>query len=252
LRLFLQTAIMFRPLLIICLTATMATADFTTTMDFRDWLIGEESIGRESPFGFQGSIVNIDQNKTTIHAVFDQDSGDLSTKYHQPNNTNSFTFTFAPNYISAQVAKPDARATTYDVDCSGKGVESSKYYGEEDYTCTISLWGSAFSSEKCADGAWGIRKSTRSSWFCDENGVQSNTWTESADHVTTQRKQVVLTAGLEKLGAQATEATTMPTATPSPSATVSAPARETGGVSAARVADVAMVWVGAAVAVAMV
>jgi hypothetical protein len=70
--------------------------------------------------------------------------------------------------------------------------------------------------------------------------------------VTTERKQVVLTAGLEKLGAQATEATTTPTATPSASATVSGPARETGGVSAARVADVAMVWVGAAVAVAMV
>ncbi|CAN9094414.1 unnamed protein product [Alternaria alternata] len=150
---------MFRPLLIATLTA-LAAADFTTTMDFRDWLLGEDSIGRatEHPFGFRGSLVNIDQNKTTIHAQFDQDSGDLSSKYHVANNSNSFTFTFAPDYISARMAKPDWWQTTYDVNCSGPG--------------------------------------------------------------------------LEKLGAEATEATVTPTATASASPTISGPARETGGASA--------------------
>jgi hypothetical protein len=109
---------MFRTFLIASLMA-MATADFTTTMDFRDWLIGDETYSPYPPFGFQGSIVNIEQDKTTIHAQLDQDSGDLATKYHLLNNTNSFTFTFAPNYISAQIAGPDPRATTRDVKCSG-------------------------------------------------------------------------------------------------------------------------------------
>ncbi|CAN9235378.1 unnamed protein product [Alternaria alternata] len=186
---------MFRPLLIATLTA-LAAADFTTTMDFRDWLLGEDSIGRatEHPFGFRGSLVNIDQNKTTIHAQFDQDSGDLSSKYHVANNSNSFTFTFAPDYISARMAKPDWWQTTYD----------------------------------------------------------SATWRQkSLEDYTTQRKQIVLTAGLEKLGAEATEATVTPTATASASPTISGPARETGGAGAVRAADIAMVCVGAAIAVGM-
>lgn len=244
---------MFRPLLIASLTA-LAAADFTTTMEFRDWLLGEDSIGRatEHPFGFRGSLVNIDQNKTTIHAQFDQDSGDLSSKYHVANNTSSFTFTFAPDYISARMAKPDWWQTTYDVDCSGPGSRATEYIDVAANTCTVSLWGAAFSSEKCRDGAWGIRKSTRSSWFCDENGVQSATWRQkSLEDYTSQRKQIVLTAGLEKLGAEATEATVTHTATASASPTISGPARETGGAGAVRAADIAMVCVGAAVAVGM-
>ncbi|CAN9080678.1 unnamed protein product [Alternaria alternata] len=163
-------------------------------MEFRDWLLGEDGIGRATapPFGFRGSLVNIDQNKTTIHAQFDQDSGDLSSKYHVANNTNSFTFTFAPDYISAQMAKPEWWQTTYDVDCSGPGSKATEYI---------------------------------------------------------DRKQIVLTAGLEKLGAEATEATVTPTATASASPTISGPARETGGAGAVRAADIAMVCVGAAVAV---
>ncbi|CAN9415696.1 unnamed protein product [Alternaria alternata] len=192
---------MFRPLLIASLTA-LAAADFTTTMEFRDWLLGEDGIGRATapPFGFRGSLVNIDQNKTTIHAQFDQDSGDLSSKYHVANNTNSFTFTFAPDYISAQMAKPEWWQTTYDVDCSGPGSKATEYI-------------------------------------------------DSLEDYTTQRKQIVLTAGLEKLGAEATEATVTPTATASASPTISGPARETGGAGAVRAADIAMVCVGAAVAV---
>ncbi|CAN9372677.1 unnamed protein product [Alternaria alternata] len=244
---------MFRPLLIASLTA-LAAADFTTTMEFRDWLLGEDSIGRatEHPFGFRGSLVNIDQNKTTIHAQFDQDSSDLSSKYHVANNSNSFTFTFAPDYISARMAKPDWWQTTYDVACSGPGSRATEYIDVAANTCTVSLWGAAFSSEKCRDGAWGIRKSTRSSWFCDEHGVQSATWRQrSLEDYTTQRKQIVLTAGLEKLGAEATEATITPTATASASPTISGPARETGGAGAVRVADIAMVCVGVVVAVGM-
>ncbi|CAN9143183.1 unnamed protein product [Alternaria sp. RS040] len=244
---------MFRSLLIAALTA-LATADFTTTMEFRDWLLGEDSIGRatEHPFSFLGSLVNIDQNKTTVHAQFDQDSGYLSSKYHVANNTNSFTFTFAPDYISAQMAKPDWWQTTFNVDCSGPGSRATEYIDVAANTCTVSLWGAAFSSSYCRDGAWGVRKSTRSSWFCDENGTQTNTWREkSLEEYTTQRKQIVLTAGLEKLGAEATEATVTPTATASASPTISGPARETGGAGAVRVADIAMVCVGAAVAVGM-
>ncbi|KAB2110590.1 hypothetical protein AG0111_0g1446 [Alternaria gaisen] len=244
---------MFRPLLIVSLTA-LAAADFTTTMDFREWLLGEDSIGRatEHPFGFRGSLVNIDQNKTTIHAQFDKDSGYLSSKYHVANNSNSFTFTFAPDYISAQMAKPEWWQTTYNIDCSGPGSRSTEYIGAAANTCTASVWGAAFSSEECTDGAFGIRKSTRSSWFCDENGVQTVTWREkSLERYTSQRKQIVLTAGLGKLGAEATEATVTPTATASASPTISGPARETGGAGVVRVADIAMVCVGAAVAVGM-
>jgi hypothetical protein len=234
----------------------MVAADFTTTMDFREWLLGEDSIGRatEHPFGFRGSLVNIDQNKTTIHAQFDQDSGYLSSKYHVANNSNSFTFTFAPDYISAQMAKPEWWQTTYNIDCSGPGSRATEYIGAAANTCTASVWGAAFSSEQCMDGAFGIRKSTRSSWFCDENGVQSVTWREkSLEKYMSQRKQIVLTAGLGILGAEATEATVTPTATASASAspTISGPARETGGAGAVRAADIAMVCVGAAVAVGM-
>jgi hypothetical protein len=168
---------MSRALLVISLTA-MATADFTTTMDFRDWLIGEESIGRSDAFGFQGSIVNIDQNRTTVHVEFDQDSGDLATKYN-PNNTNSLTSTFAPDYISAQIAKPLARETTYDVDCSRTGSTA-------DTTCTVSLWGLNFYDDHCADSAFGVSQ-TSSGQGC-QNGTQSNTWTDSPELMTAQRK----------------------------------------------------------------
>jgi hypothetical protein len=161
---------MFRAFFIASLTA-IAAADFTTTLEFRDWLLDEDIIGLpdEEPFGFRGSIVNIDLNKTTIHAQFDQNSGDLPTKYHPPNNTNSFTFTFAPNYISAQVAKPDWWETTYNIDCSEKGDISTRLYDEAANTCTISLWGTPFSSDRCADGAMGIRKSMRSSPVIEES-----------------------------------------------------------------------------------
>lgn len=150
------------------------------------------------------------------------------------------------------MAKPDWWQTTYDVDCSGPGSRATEYIDVAANTCTISLWGAAFSSEKCRDGAWGIRKSTRSSWFCDEDGVQSATWRQkSLEDYTTQRKQIVLTAGVEKLGAEATEATVTPTATASASPTISGPARETGDAGVVRAADIAMVCVGAAVAVGM-
>jgi hypothetical protein len=68
--------------------------------------------------------------------------------------------------------------------------------------------------------------------------------------MTAHPRQVVLTAGLEKLGA--TEATLTPTGTAaSASATVGGP-KETGGVgSSASMADIALACVGAAVAMVM-
>jgi hypothetical protein len=69
--------------------------------------------------------------------------------------------------------------------------------------------------------------------------------------MTAQWTQVVLTAGLEKLGASATEAILQPTGTAATgSATVGGP-RETGGGSSAGIVDVALVCVGAAAAVVM-
>jgi hypothetical protein len=69
--------------------------------------------------------------------------------------------------------------------------------------------------------------------------------------MTAQRKQVVLTAGLEKLDATATEATLQPTETAaSVPSTISGP-KETSGVSSAGMADMALVCVSAAVAVVM-
>jgi hypothetical protein len=70
--------------------------------------------------------------------------------------------------------------------------------------------------------------------------------------MTAHPRQVVLTAGLEKLGATATQATLTPTGTAaSASATVGGP-KETGGVgSSASMADIALACVGAAVAMVM-
>ena len=81
--------------------------------------------------------------------------------------------------------------------------------------------------------------------------MQSNTWTDSPELMTVQQKQVVLTARLEKLSATTTEAILQPIkTTASASSTVGGP-KETGGVSSASVADIALACIGAAVAVVM-
>ena len=101
-----------------------------------------------------------------------------------------------------------------------------------------------FTEGHCAGGA-----SKTSSGLSCQNETRSNTWTDGPELKTAQRKHVVLTAGLERLGATATEATLQRTGTAaSAPATVGGP-RETGGGSLVSVADVALTCIGAAVAV---
>jgi hypothetical protein len=234
---------MFRTSLILSLTA-MATANFTTTIDFRDWLIGSDGVGRsqEDVFGFRGSIINIAQNRTTAHVAFDQQDPYLATKYN-PNNTNSFTFIFAPNYISAQITQPDSRADTMDLQCS-KPVTF-----RDDLICTNTIWGVDFNERNCVDGAWGVVQTTTDQ-LC-QNGTKSHTYTVDPSWMESQRKQVVLTDGLDKLEATATEATLRLTGTSACASATASGSRETSGMGEARVVDVALACLGAAVAVVM-
>lgn len=206
------------------LLAATAAANFTTTLDYTEWIVYLDHA--EKPAFYHGSIINVDQNRTTAALMLDKDAA-FATDYH-PNGTESFTWTFGSTFFKGQAGLPNPTAETKSLDCVRTQIYAKM-------TCTRYEW----NVDVCTT-------QTTSNDLCT-NGTMTATGDYGRETYWRYRPQVVLTAGLEKLATTATEALN-PSFVPSTASTSRVP-EETGGVGTKKQADIVLAYVGAAAAI---